>query len=185
MFTKHIKGFKLEKLTYKTEIEGETTVVTDSLIVAKHFEIAHKTVLRTIRRIIKSKPIEKQSLFIETSYVDKQNRSQPKYLILEEGIALVKQYTGGAKLKKSDKLYIVKCGDFYKIGISHNVSKRIKGMQTGNPYLIELIDTYTIGHNVSNIEARLHVLFESDNIRGEWFYTPLDEIRKAVVGMIS
>jgi Rha family phage regulatory protein len=184
MFTKHIKGFKLEKLTYKTEIEGETTVVTDSLIVAKHFEIAHKSVLRTIRRIIKSKPIEKQNLLIETSYIDKRGKSQPKYLILEEGIALVKQYVG-VRMKKSDKLYIVKCGDFYKIGISHNVSKRIKGMQTGNPYLIELIDTYTIGHNVSNIEARLHVLFESDNIRGEWFSTPIDEIRQAVVRMIS
>ena len=39
--------------TYKKIIEGKELVVTDSLIVAKFFEIEHKALLRTIRNIEK------------------------------------------------------------------------------------------------------------------------------------
>ena len=39
--------------TYKKIIEGKELVVTDSLIVAKFFEIEHKNVLRTITSIEK------------------------------------------------------------------------------------------------------------------------------------
>ena len=56
--------------TYKEIIEGKELVVTDSLIVAKFFEIEHKALLRTIRNI--EKRLDKR--FINNSHGAVQHR---------------------------------------------------------------------------------------------------------------
>lgn len=56
----------------------------------------------------------------------------------------------------------------YKIGISHNVEKRIKELQTGNPYKIVLIEKFKTPY-AFKIESALHRRYKIDNIKGEWF----------------
>lgn len=56
----------------------------------------------------------------------------------------------------------------YKIGISHNVERRIKELQTGNPYKIVLKEKFKTPY-AFKIEAALHRRYKIDNIKGEWF----------------
>ena len=72
--------------TYKEIIEGKELVVTDSLIVAKFFEIEHKNVLRTIKRIVNIKRdtlTNERISFIESKYKDSKNRAKTKYILDE------------------------------------------------------------------------------------------------------
>jgi hypothetical protein len=37
------------------------------------------------------------------------------------------------------KIYIMQCGNYIKIGVSDNPERRIKDLQTGNPFEIKLL----------------------------------------------
>ena len=55
----------------------------------------------------------------------------------------------------------------YKIGIARNVTKRFCSLQSGYPYRLKLIhyksaDSYFSAY----LEAKLHRIFESRNVRG-------------------
>lgn len=66
-------------------------------------------------------------------------------------------------------IYILKAGDKYKIGITFSeISKRIKALQTGCPYKIEIIHTYET-NNSFIIEQTLHNRYKDKNSNGEWF----------------
>jgi len=75
-------------------------VFTDSLIVAKEFEKEHSNVLRDIRSLIENlEAVENKDLigqfkFEESSYVNSQNKKQPKYALNEElTMLLIMGYT--------------------------------------------------------------------------------------------
>jgi hypothetical protein len=53
-----------------------------------------------------------------------------------------------------------------KIGISCDINKRITGMQTSNPYKLELL-LYI--QDCKYTEKQLHLMFNKYRIRGEWF----------------
>ena len=65
-------------------------------------------------------------------------------------------------------LYIIKCNEFYKIGISYEPYCRIDNMQTSNPFKLELIFKKQF-NNVLKIEKELHKLFINKREIGEWF----------------
>ena len=186
MFTKHIKGFKLEKLTYKTEIEGKTTVVTDSLIVAKHFEIAHKTVLRTIRNIEKRLIARKsrgtpgirdigstdsqsssskknigtpgsQSFFVKTTYKDDRGKEQPKILMEERAfITYVSNASSSTKIG-AERIFNLK-EDFIEefFTMKTKIAKLIKIAKLSVRYTIPFDDR---GHiSVYNDKERLYYI---------------------------
>lgn len=57
----------------------------------------------------------------------------------------------------------------YKIGITKNkISTRIKNIQTGCPYKIEIVDTYVSEYS-RMIEKTLHNYFSYNHTHGEWF----------------
>jgi hypothetical protein len=67
-------------------------------------------------------------------------------------------------------VYILKCNEYYKIGIAVFPERRIGELQVGNPYELEIVATYKFPkHRVSYMEKRLHRAFEHWNVRGEWF----------------
>lgn len=68
----------------------------------------------------------------------------------------------------SEFLYIAKCQTYYKIGIANDVRARLSTLQVGNPVKIEIVAHYRIADS-KNIEALIHGLLSSKNIRGEWF----------------
>jgi len=66
------------------------------------------------------------------------------------------------------QVYLMKCADFYKIGISTNPKARAKDLQTSNPLKVELIATkYT--RKASKYESQLHSTYSGKRVRGEWF----------------
>lgn len=56
----------------------------------------------------------------------------------------------------------------YKIGIAKNPQSRLKQLQTGNPELLTIIETYETT-NASKIEKALHNRYSYTRKEGEWF----------------
>lgn len=68
-------------------------------------------------------------------------------------------------------VYILRCGDVVKIGISNDPYKRVKQLQTGNSNKISLVCYVKMRTRIEahNLESVLHKEFYSDNTLGEWF----------------
>jgi len=68
-------------------------------------------------------------------------------------------------------LYLIKCNSLYKIGITDNLSKRIKTLQTGNPH--QLTYEFTFGFSkreqAFTTEQRFHRYFHEMKRVGEWY----------------
>ena len=69
-----------------TEIDGQP--MTTSRKVAARFKKAHKTVLRSIKRIEAAQPEFSRLNFVPRDYVDERGKSQPEYLMTRDGFAL-------------------------------------------------------------------------------------------------
>lgn len=68
-------------------------------------------------------------------------------------------------------IYVIKCSGshYYKIGKSRNGGKqRMRSMQTGIPYDLELIKEVKIEF-IDKAEKELHSIFKDNRVRGEWF----------------
>lgn len=72
----------------------------------------------------------------------------------------------GAAEDRSANVYFIQAGDKVKIGISINVKARMTKMQVGSAEKLELLLTLPGG---AEHEKRLHTLFASDRLSGEWF----------------
>ena len=68
----------------------------------------------------------------------------------------------------SNFLYLIKCNEFFKIGVAGNVESRLAALQTGNPYQLSLESCYEFD-NASIVEQCLHQKFSTKNESGEWF----------------
>ena len=73
-------------------------------------------------------------------------------------------------MKRPSVVYFVTFGDrrSIKIGKADDMGKRLKGLQTGNPEVLEVLAIIPGGHRE---EAELHYRFRHLRIRkdGEWF----------------
>ena len=76
-----------------------------------------------------------------------------------------------------DYVYIIKCQDCYKIGKATNAGSRLKELQVGNPYKLELIKVFKVDDGL-RFEGVLHNLFYAKNIRGEWFKLTQEDLAK-------
>jgi hypothetical protein len=69
---------------------------------------------------------------------------------------------------KEGFVYILKCGPYYKIGLSQVVDKRVEQLSTIPPFDVELI--YTIEtDDMYGLESSLHNKFSEKRKNGEWF----------------
>jgi hypothetical protein len=68
-------------------------------------------------------------------------------------------------------IYLVKCHEYYKIGLTGDIKSRVSQIQTGNPYPVELIDHFS-SFTARKDEDFLHRLFDNVRVRGEWFEIP-------------
>lgn len=75
-------------------------------------------------------------------------------------------------------IYIMKGGDYSKIGIAVSPKKRKVELQTGNPYQLEIIREYIFSRwgEAENKERELHDIFSEKWVRGEWFLLDGDDI---------
>lgn len=80
----------------------------------------------------------------------------------------------------SDSVYLMRAGEFYKIGVSVNPKKRRKQMQTGCPRNIEIVYAFP-DSDAYRLEGALHELYEDNRTSGEWFIGICeDEFTRAV-----
>jgi len=59
--------------------------------------------------------------------------------------------------------------DYYKIGCTSDVNKRLSSLQTSNPLKLELIHSFSGGYKV---EYYMHKIFQLYNVNNEWFRLP-------------
>jgi hypothetical protein len=72
-------------------------------------------------------------------------------------------------------LYLIKCQQYYKIGVANDVQSRLAQLSTGNPFELEPL-TVSSFNNASVVEAALHQCFASKRTRGEWFALTQDDL---------
>lgn len=73
-------------------------------------------------------------------------------------------------------VYLLKIPEgIYKIGVSKNVDKRIKQLQTGNTEEITLVEKFESNYPYK-VESSLHRRYNYDNIKGEWFYLTDEQV---------
>ena len=65
--------------------------------------------------------------------------------------------------------------DYYKIGITINVKKRLKDIDRINPFGVEYIKSYETLYD-KGVEGNLHNHFKDKWIKGEWFELTEDDV---------
>ena len=71
---------------------------------------------------------------------------------------------------KSDTLYMIKCADHIKIGITNDVNKRLTSIRTSTPFEVTLVASWKFCENsVYSIEQYIHKKYKDSNVKLEWF----------------
>mgnify|MGYP002525943742 CR=1 FL=1 len=73
-----------------------------------------------------------------------------------------------ATKQRFSRVYLMKCGAHYKIGVTNNVDRRLKALDE-RPFKINLIAESQPIPNAYQIEKEIHSKYEKNRIRGEWF----------------
>jgi hypothetical protein len=72
-------------------------------------------------------------------------------------------------------IYLVRCKNYYKIGVAANLNNYLKTMRNANPFDIELIDS-VFTNDFNAIALKLHNRFAAQLHRDEWFLLTEDDI---------
>jgi hypothetical protein len=73
-------------------------------------------------------------------------------------------------------LYLIKCQQFYKIGIANDVQSRLAQLSTGNPFELQVIRVFGY-ENAEVVERAIHQRFSQNRRRGEWFELDTNDLR--------
>lgn len=68
-------------------------------------------------------------------------------------------------------VYMIRAGEYIKIGVARDVEKRLQSMQTGCPFVIEVLHAWPCA-NPYRFERHLHWKLRAYRTRGEWFTVP-------------
>lgn len=73
-------------------------------------------------------------------------------------------------------VYLIRCeeNNYYKIGVTKNIQRRLKQIQTGTPDKIYLVEKYESDYS-TKIERALHNFLAHYHRNNEWFELPLEE----------
>ena len=75
----------------------------------------------------------------------------------------------GLYSKAAGDLYMIRVGDYVKIGVSTDVNRRIKDIESCSPYSASLV---YFGEGEAKEEELWHSIFGHRHHKGEWFYMP-------------
>lgn len=72
-------------------------------------------------------------------------------------------------------IYLIKCLEYTKIGITNNIKNRFESISTSTPFETEIL--FAIGvQNSEYHEKYLHQYFQDKHQKGEWFKLNQDDI---------
>lgn len=80
----------------------------------------------------------------------------------------IKQFEINKENEKFQYVYFISDGEYCKIGVTYNLDKRLKQLQTGNPKELKIIHSIRTRHPYE-LENELHNIFRTKNTRYEWF----------------
>lgn len=80
----------------------------------------------------------------------------------------VEEYSDIYSNHKGKFLYLIKCNEFYKIGIAYNLDNRLNSLQCGNPYEIDLVFAVKCT-DALEVEKLLHINFKEKWHFREWY----------------
>ena len=69
-------------------------------------------------------------------------------------------------VRVADKTYVIRSGDFVKIGIAHDIERRFRDIMSLNPHDVECLVVLAGGRA---LERSLHLRFAAHRHRDEWF----------------
>lgn len=73
-------------------------------------------------------------------------------------------------------VYLLTDGELYKIGVTRgSIDKRIAKLQTGNPYIIQMLDCYET-EAPFKLEKILHFRYSGKRVNNEWFELSNDDV---------
>ena len=78
-----------------------------------------------------------------------------------------------------EKLYLIRCNEYYKIGIANDLQGRLVALQTGNPHPLVLEACFGFS-NAAVVEKTLHKAFSGVRKIGEWFALGQDVIQRFI-----
>ncbi len=80
-------------------------------------------------------------------------------------------------MREKSFVYLLKVSNegIYKIGVSKNVEKRVKQLQTGNPEPIEILKSF-LSQYPYKLESVLHRRYNYNHVQGECFYMEQKDI---------
>lgn len=161
--TNIIFGRKITMLVeIKTVNKEEVTVVT-SLDVAETFGKEHRRVLQDIRELECSEEFRLHN-FVQSEYVNQQNRSQPMYYITKDGFVLLVMGYTGEKAMRFKEAYIKQFNAMEK-ALMGKIREREKG--------IAVRQALTKAIQQSN---------ENDRMHGHAYSTYTDAIYRSIFG---
>ena len=75
-----------------------------------------------------------------------------------------------AVLIKIAYVYLVSDGEYTKIGVTEDITKRLHNLQTGNARSLKVLHTEPfVGTSAYKVEAALHSVYRDFNVLNEWF----------------
>jgi predicted GIY-YIG superfamily endonuclease len=77
-------------------------------------------------------------------------------------------------------LYIIqmKATNYFKIGVSNNINKRLSTLQTGNPIKLYIVRYYLIYTDANRLEKLIHSYLSEYHIHLEWFCISVDILKE-------
>ena len=85
-----------------------------------------------------------------------------------------KRYERSNRTKRAGFLYIITSEghpDYYKIGVSDRPFERLKDMQTGNPFILQIIHLIETD-DMYRLETYIHRVLKQYQFREEWYKLP-------------
>lgn len=70
-----------------------------------------------------------------------------------------------------NRVYLIRCGEYYKIGSCRDLAARIRSLQWANPYDLTLLGEIKV-NNYQEVEKELHEKYTDHLHRNEWFQLP-------------
>jgi mRNA-degrading endonuclease YafQ of YafQ-DinJ toxin-antitoxin module len=80
---------------------------------------------------------------------------------------------------RTNNIYIIQQGEYYKIGISREVHRRLGVLQASTPYSCSLVYALETD-DALEIEARLHDRYKDHCVVGEWFDLTDKQLSEAI-----
>lgn len=99
-------------------------------------------------------------------------------ITVEEDSEVSNENTNG-----NNGIYVVNCCEWYKIGMTNSITNRMSVLQTGCPFLLELVAFVSCENDTHSykLEQHLHNIYKNKRGIGEWFKLEKRDISEIIL----